>query len=511
MANLASEKTLQLQGGYECTFVSEPPKILQTECSICLCVLRDPYLVNCCGNSFCKTCIEPIESESKLCPLCNVKFTTAIPDKRLHRTLNELQVYCYHREAGCDWVGELVRLSQHLNVYPNISDDRMLGCRLAKLPCEFCGDSIRRKDLLDHEKNKCLKRPFGCEYCNNCVSTFVEITTEHWPVCTSRPVPCPNQCGALLKQQSLDDHFDCECPLMVLECPFRYAGCSETFLRRDMADHMNKNLATHMSLQAAIHQEELKKLNARIDELEIQLHIARDENEVLIRRLEQSHSTQVSAVQKEMKKAHDKKFKSQLGTLKGELKKVQGEMKLEILAVRDQVSDVVVRNQVSTLDLKSNVAALHYHIRLVPVSFTMFGFQQKKISNASWYSPSFYTHPRGYRMCLRVNANGNGVCKGSHVSLYVHLMRGEDDESLKWPFRGEITVQLISNVEDHNNHTAIVHFTECRDDVFCRQVVSGERSSTGRGFHDFLCHSNLLPHYLKDDCLKLCIKEVNLN
>ena len=63
---------------------------------------------------------------------------------------------------------------------------------------------------------------------------------------------------------------------------------------------------------------------------------------------------------------------------------------------------------------------------LVPVSFTMTGFQQKKDSNSLWYSPWFYMHPRGYTMCLWpwVDANGYGVRKNSHILVYLYMMRG---------------------------------------------------------------------------------------
>ena len=63
-----------------------------------------------CGYSFCKTCIEPIRAESKPYPLRNIQFATCIPDKRLQRTLNELQVYCCHKKTGYEWVGELVQV-----------------------------------------------------------------------------------------------------------------------------------------------------------------------------------------------------------------------------------------------------------------------------------------------------------------------------------------------------------------------------------------------------------------
>ena len=44
-----------------------------------------------------------------------LKFTTCIPDKRLQRTLNGMKVYCSHKELGCEWVGDLGKLAQHLN------------------------------------------------------------------------------------------------------------------------------------------------------------------------------------------------------------------------------------------------------------------------------------------------------------------------------------------------------------------------------------------------------------
>ena len=59
------EKKHQLQGGYECIFVKAPPEVLQTECPVCLCVLKVPCLIDCCGNSFCKTCIQSVQWRSQ--------------------------------------------------------------------------------------------------------------------------------------------------------------------------------------------------------------------------------------------------------------------------------------------------------------------------------------------------------------------------------------------------------------------------------------------------------------
>ena len=101
------KKKCELRGGFDCAFIEEPPKQLQTDCSICLCILKNPYLVNCCGTSLYQSCINPIQDGSNRCPVCNDQFTTCIPDKRLQRTLNEMKVYCSNKEFGCEWIGEL--------------------------------------------------------------------------------------------------------------------------------------------------------------------------------------------------------------------------------------------------------------------------------------------------------------------------------------------------------------------------------------------------------------------
>ena len=61
---------------------------------------------------------------------------------------------------------------------------------------------------------------------------------------------------------------------------------------------------------------------------------------------------------------------------------------------------------------------------------------------ASIYSPPFYSSPAGYKMCLRLYLNGDGQAKGTHMSLFFVLMRGEYDAILSWPFTYKITFCL---------------------------------------------------------------------
>ena len=61
----------------------------------------------------------------------------------------------------------------------------------------------------------------------------------------------------------------------------------------------------------------------------------------------------------------------------------------------------------------------------------------------SLYSAPFYTCRHGYKMCLRLFMDGDGSGKGTHLSFFLTLMRGEYDALLPWPFRQTVTLILL--------------------------------------------------------------------
>ena len=68
-------------------------------------------------------------------------------------------------------------------------------------------------------------------------------------------------------------------------------------------------------------------------------------------------------------------------------------------------------------------------------------------NETSFYSPCFFTSRYGYKMCARVYLNGDGIGKGTHISVFFVVMRGEYDALLRWPFRQKVTFMLL----DQNN------------------------------------------------------------
>ena len=255
---------LQLKNGHECIFTKDLPEHLQVECSICLCVLDNPHMIDCkCGAIFCQLCIQPTLNEKRPCPLCNNPFSLSIPNPSVQRGINSLQVYCSLREAGCEWVGELRALPEHLNDDIRLDNYKSSGCPFLQLKCCYCSKEFKRQYVLEHEKNKCLKRPYKCDTCNEFESTYEAVTTEHVNICPCGLVPCPNDCGVVeLQRKNLDDHLATTCPLEMVSCSFSYAGCKEKLPRKDMPAHISDSLVVHMSLQALNHQKELNELKS---------------------------------------------------------------------------------------------------------------------------------------------------------------------------------------------------------------------------------------------------------
>ena len=142
--------------GYTCDFAEPPPAGLQTECRVCLQILREPHLVSCCGNRFCQSCINPIKVCGKSCPLCNATTFTLVQDKQLERSLKDLEVHCIHAESGCKWTGELRRLDNHLNVNPE-SETQSEGCGFITIKCIHCGSPCQRNLLASHQRKECQK------------------------------------------------------------------------------------------------------------------------------------------------------------------------------------------------------------------------------------------------------------------------------------------------------------------------------------------------------------------
>ena len=165
--------------------------------------------------------------------------------------------------------------------------------------------------------------------------------------------------------------------------------------------------------------------------------------------------------------------------------------------------------------IEKQCLAIESLVCIPPIEFTMQGFEQLRKTDGLWFSPSFYTHSHGYRLRLHVIANGLCAARSTHVSLFIHLMRGEFDSYLQWPFRGKVTLQLLNRLADERHHEMTICFTDATPNSHAGRVISGDR---GRSWGDqkFISHRKLGCNsandcqYLDNDCLHFRITNVVL-
>jgi len=141
-----------------------------------------------------------------------------------------------------------------------------------------------------------------------------------------------------------------------------------------------------------------------------------------------------------------------------------------------------------------------------PVLFKMVDYNKQKVKNAKLFSDSFYTHNKGYKMCLRVDAGGDGDGKGTHLSVYLCIMKGPHDDELKWPLRGKFEIKLLNQISDSQHHSLTSTFDEHTTGDSDKRITKGERAKHGFGKPQFISNVNLykttpLHQFLKDDCL----------
>ena len=525
--------------GFACEFVTKPPDAIQSECPVCLQVLREPYQVTCCGYSFCRDCIERVTDAGKSpCPCCNTTKFEYFPNKGLRRSLYEFKVYCANQSQGCQWIGGLGQLTNHLNIQALQSVD---GCQYVQVPCSYCSKRFQRLDIVVHQNDDCGMRPYRCEHCNTFKSNYNDVIINHQPVCSYFPVPCTNECGEFFCRQYLENHIVNDCPLTIVDCDFKHIGCKERFPRNKMSEHLTKGIDTHLSLQASEQQNFVVKFETEIQQLG-EKQVSPHQIEMLTQGMKQlyqntaslalltkashyDHKTSMETEQAEMRKVNQRinelskekkiyaknlKEKKQNDTIFNYFIVVVLAVIVALLLYRCEdleEKNKIIKQQIDELAQDPWAIPRKHNMLSYPVEVTMTNFSKYKNNNSYWNSVPFYTHLKGYKLFLKVYANGDGIGKNTHVSVFITIMQGEFDHRLKWPFQGEFNVSLLNQEEDNGHRTTTIHFDDTVPDHIANRKKEREPVKwRGWGMSKFILHSHLQPKYLKNDCLKLRIE-----
>ena len=122
-------------------------------------------------------------------------------------------------------------------------------------------------------------------------------------------------------------------------------------------------------------------------------------------------------------------------------------------------------------------------------------------NQVSFYSPFFFTSRYGYKMCARIYLNGDGIGRGTHISIFFVVMRGQHDALLRWPFRQKVTFMLLD--QDNVEHVIDAFRPDPSSSSFQRPR---RETNIASGCPTFCPLSELNNHaYVRDDTMFLKI------
>ena len=159
--SVGQNKTEKL-GGYDYRLAcSLPDGSDDLFCKICHSLSRNPQLSNCCGGTFCKSCIDNLsksdhESLTITCPVCCSSEFSLGRNKQIDRAVRSLRVYCTNEQEGCKWEGEIYDIVAHVDY-----------CQYENVECENngCDSTVQRQYLKSHMETDCPYHNVKCQYC----------------------------------------------------------------------------------------------------------------------------------------------------------------------------------------------------------------------------------------------------------------------------------------------------------------------------------------------------------
>ena len=474
-------------GGYDHSFVNSLHD--RFICRICHFPSREPYLTDCCGTIFCKSCLEECSRQatvlSTACPICRKKHFRSMINKQVDREIKSLHIYCTNKEKGCEWQGELNDINNHLG-----NSD---GCQFEEVKCSNeCGEMIQRQYLTSHVETECPRRKVNCQYCHD-TEEHQFIENQHKEECLKLPLPCPNKCEVgSVPREDMEAHRK-ECPLEMIQCEYYSVGCKRVKLaRKDLENHNKENIEEHLMMT-----------NHELADNKVQIAELTDAKSQLTAEL-QNTKAQLADVTDS---------KAQLATELIDIKEQLGAtLKQNAAALKHATSlTAILMNVQLDPNTAANIRSVHSDGKCDnearPVTIKMSEYSIKRRDEIQWYSDPFYTHIKGYKMCLSVFAAGVDSGKGTHLSMFMHLMKGPHDDELTWPVRGRFEIKLLNQICDSEHYCTILHFYD--EDGEGRRVTECKSThGQGWGHPQYITYKLLnkitpMRQFLKDDCLFL--------
>ena len=540
-------------------------------CPVCTDLLTEPFLTDC-GHYICRICRDQLLKTSQgSCPSCREPdmLKSARISKYFQRKVNSLQVHCRNYKEGCKWIGEINSLHNHLDPEKQscciacpycgkyiqtgkVKDHVKHHCLKRPTTCEYCGYYNMHDIITENHYPVCLRFPIDCP--NNCAVKKLKRCQlqQHLNECPLQLVECPcsnTGCSVKLPHKEMAAHtlqqhnqvlkqiinqaVAITSPLATVCTKFPYnlppvVFTITDFLEKKQADEVwtSPPFYTHTrGYKFCLKVYPNGDLSGKNTHISVYACLMRGEYDSELEwPFEGAVSVQLCNWREEKNHLRENFGREMFCAMKEDTAIVYGNP--EFITHTDLTLNTTTNTQYlygNCLQLKVGVA-LYSTTLMIPswqdplttnqsvCEFTLNRYSKHKQSNSQYASPPFYTHPQGYKLFLRVYANGFSRGKGTHVSISACLMRGEHDQHLQWPFTGEMIIELLNWKEDKQHHTVMLSI----DVSSCFNRVIEEIFGMSCGMPKFIKHSSLSyntaanTEYLYNDCLRLSVRDINV-
>lgn len=428
--SLINERNLQMYGNRKLNF--EIPVPSRLKCILCGEIMQKPIqtlrgLVACanCYNAA-RECI----GDAQLCPLDAESIEDAKnftrPDKFIARDIAKLKVYCAYEEEGCKWIGAL----------NDIEDHEDMSCEYAYTQCDICDEDVLKQALKQHQLKCTNSKETQLSSMSNNSKSIAEsksFNSEHLDELT------------LEKYNKLKEDYE----ILKLECNENSQALDKT--KKELEESKKEVI----SLKSKV--EQIKKFTVEQNNNIYQLKRKLIEYEKLTEGLDSLDT-------------YDAKLK--------ELREIQNSFKQSPVAG----SGLLQRLEEEHAIFSANLADIDLKVQLLE-KLSVNGHQVWKIDNFAYKlnqamnkksialhsAPCFTSSINGYKFCVRVYPNGDGIGLNTHISVYFVLMKSHYDNLSEWPFFRKITFRLI-NIKDVSKSKKETFITDRKSPSFQKPI-----------------------------------------
>lgn len=406
-------------------------------------------------------------------------------------------------------------------------DHRNFECPKRTYYCDYCKYSSDYTDVIENHIPNCDFAPVSCSNVGCKAQMLRKDLSEHISVCPETVVWCAFAsvgCDVFVPRKELHSHYERKMPFHM--CLVAKHGREEREELRVKVDHLeseNEKLSdiiiSGLKDEVKSLREDIKTLkqnnDERLCEVEQKCTKSRDDCTSMInRQVKNQVAHHIKEVKREMKQgstshatAHQTQQSSdsltQVNTsLPGCMKEGETssfrhlkescdslsrntsleEVHRSIGMLQDEttaIKDKVAANQLNFEDLlQDQFITLTSAVGLLPVTVLLRDFSMWRVKGEC-ASPPFYLD--GYKLCLSAFVNEEPAPNiHGYFSLYVHLMKGENDSTLSWPFQRTVTLELL-HPDDSKNEKVNLCFDSTLDKK-CTGGVVGQERGEGWGY-----------------------------